>query len=1143
MNLRNLIITLLIVTALAWTIYTNLLQREGKYIYIAFIGPMSGGGGAAGKIMSQAIQLYFDSINEKGGVNGKQLKLETFDDQNSCDPKTGQAKQEALRIVKENRAVAVIGHWYSSCSITGGEVYKKYGIPAIAPGSVSVKVTEGNEWYFRSIFTSKASGQFLANYMKKVLRQNNVTIIHETAAYGAYLAQVFEETASQVGLTVKNKWSYDPADKNLEEVFKGLVEQLKQTKDQPEEAGALFLSVQAGEGVKLVKLIKEAGLTNLIMGETSLSEQTFKDGFDEFPREKSTPGFYTNDIYVGTPLLFDTANEKAQKFKGEYEQKYGDKPDWSAAYAYDTAMVLYKVIKDLEIKGETDTLNSDRRKIREQLASMTHIHEAVEGTTGFNYFDEYRNAPKPVVIGIYKNKTLISALTQLQVIRNLSEISDLAAAREQERVVTIDNNDMYKTNVVYVGIKINEISDFDPNKLTCKIDFHLWFRFQGSFKPQDIEFLNSVETTEMKEPVVDRNKDKDKDKITYLVYHQVKREFKVDFVNQYAYKQHILGITFRHSNLIRNNLIYVTDELGMGTTQEDALVKQMREAQVLSPSSGWLINRAWFFQDVVRKYSLGDPEFLNVQGGTVEYSRFNTLVQIQKSEFTLRGMLSYSQAKNLMILAVMVTLLLNFVTANQKLRRFSKLVWLFQTVFAFVLLLASEVILVEWMREITNYYMLKTIISIFDILWWMIPAFLLNLAAEHFIWTPLEEKSGRVIPNIVRLFMAFIIYFLAIVGIIAFVYERQMTSILATSGVVAMIIGLAIQINISNVFSGIAINIERPFRIRDWVQIGTYDEGEIVDITWRSTRLKTRADCILSIPNSVASESAILNYCYPDETFWLWPTVYVHPMHQPERVKKILLDALLSCQKILKKPAPVVIFTGINDWAASYWVAFCATDYANKFTILEEVWTRVWFHLNRAGIAPAVQRQEVHWFKGIKERSGEEATKPITLLQEIDIFKSFSEEAKRHLSDKMRRHRFPPGEIVVQQGDEGNSLFIVVEGVVGVRVKKENNEVAEVARLGAGNIFGEMALLTGEQRTATVVAIAETVLYEITKYDIAPLIAQQPEVSELISTVLTQRQLATHSKTHIHHDTETVREDVYQRFLSKIEKFFALPKV
>ncbi|BAP57644.1 MscS Mechanosensitive ion channel [Thioploca ingrica] len=1175
MKLNVIMLGLLILVVLIGALYQSYFKPKEETIYVAFIGPMSEQGKSeteptAGQIMARAVELYFEEINKKRDkLKGKKIELIRFDDKNEC---ATTAKDEAERIVAENQVLAVIGHWYSSCSTKGGETYKKYGIPAITPGSVDPGVTKGNEWYFRNIYTTKDSGQFLAYYVNKILKLNQVTIIHETASYGAYLAKVFKETANQLQMQVQNEWAFEPNNPQQKEEFSKFVEQLKNNKDQ---AGAIFLSVQASEGVELVKLIKSAGITNPILGESSFSEQTFVNGFNDFAEEKANPGHYTNDIYVATPLLFDTANEKAQLFKDAYQKKYHNDPDWSAAYAYDTAMILVKAISEAGIKGEPTTLATDRQKIRDKLASYTNSHDALEGTTGFNYFDENRNAQKPVAIGVYKNKQLISALTQFQVVRNPNEISDLDQAVQDERVLLIDNKYMYKTNVVYTGIKINEISDFDLKTLTFNLDFDLWFRFQGDrkteatlsatgnanskseteFKPQQIEFSNGIGEMEFVDNKPEMQRDsakgktnldkanqgimklidsKEKDRIQYHIY-KVRSRFRADFLtSQYAYKQHILGVQFHHRYFTRNNLIYVTDLLGMGSDP----LKTMKETQVLSPASGWLLDQVRFFQDVAKKFSLGDPNYLNVQGGTIEYSRFNAGIEIKKNEFTLRGTIPERYAYNLLISSIIVILVLNIF--SKKFRHLSKLVWFLQAILAFILLLSGEVLLIKGLADQLDIYEIKSIIRIFDILWWLIPAFLLNLASESFIWTPIEEKTGRLIPNIVRLFLAFIIYFLAVVGIIAFVYEQQLTSILATSGVIAMIIGLAIQINISNIFSGIAINIERPFRIGDWVKIGSYEEGEIVDITWRTTRIRNRADCILSIPNSIASESAILNFCYPDDTYWLWPTVYVHPMHPPARVKKILLDALLSAEKVLKDPEPVVIFTGINEWAASYWIAFCADDYASKFTILEDVWTRVWFHLNRAGITPAVQRQEIHWFKGIKERGGEEATKPITLLQEIDIFKPFSEKAKFYLSERIGRQRFQAHETIVKQGDRGNSLFIIVEGVVSVQVLTEEGKNKEVARLGAGNFFGEMALLTGEDRTATVVALVDTYLFELTKTDIKPLLEEQPEVSEMISKVLTQRQLSTISQIHEQHDIEIETEAVYKRFLNRIENFFGL---
>jgi branched-chain amino acid transport system substrate-binding protein len=115
---------------------------------------MSGSKNAfAGKNMRQAVQLYLDSVNKAGGINGKKIILDVFDDQN--DP----FKAKALEIVEENRALAVIGHNYSSASLSGGEVYKKSGIPAITPTSTDVKITTENEWYFRTIFDNQSQSQ------------------------------------------------------------------------------------------------------------------------------------------------------------------------------------------------------------------------------------------------------------------------------------------------------------------------------------------------------------------------------------------------------------------------------------------------------------------------------------------------------------------------------------------------------------------------------------------------------------------------------------------------------------------------------------------------------------------------------------------------------------------------------------------------------------------------------------------------------------------------------------------------------------------------------------------------------------------------------------------------------------------------
>ncbi|NJO15666.1 MAG: ABC transporter substrate-binding protein [Thioploca sp.] len=806
MKIKFFLLSIVVLVALGWIAYNNYFKYRNA-LSIAFVGPLSGEGAAAGKLMIQAIQLYFDYVNQRGGINGKQIILQAFDDQN--DPE--QAKQRALEIVKsKDNFIAVIGHWYSSASISGGKIYQAHQIPAITPGSSHIKVTQGNPWYFRNIYNDKATSLFLAHYIKKVFKQNQVTIIHETADYGSYIAETFVKKAQSLAITIENNWQYHNQDKNLDAVFQQFVERLKAIKDK---AGIILLAMQASEGVKLVKLIKEAGIKTPLIGASSFSEETFRNGFDANPIERENPGYYTNDIYVATPLLFDTANEQAQLFFEAYKEQYDEEPDWSAAYAYDTAMVLVEAMKQANLKGVLNSLAADRKELRDTLARFTNIHDAVKGVTGFNYFDNHRDAQKLVSLGVYKQKNLVSALTQFHVMRNPNEIADIQQAIQNEQVLVIDNRYMYKTHVVYAGIKVHEISHIDMKQLVYNLDFKLWFRFlKGDFNPTDIQFTNAVDPQKLNSQLAKPLEDckETLDKIVYCVY-RIRGDFHADFLaNYYSYKKHVVGIGFRHRTLTRNNLIYVTDMLGMGLNQEKSLAQYLSKTHVLGPAEGWLIDRVWFFPDIAKEYSAGDPQHLNAPEGIVEYSRFNAAIQLKQDQFSLRGSIPYKYAHDTMILSGALFLFLAIAASSKK--KLSKYIWFFQVIFAFLWLLSGEMIFADWLAQKTNPYQMKHIIRTFDILWWLIPAFLITEALERFIWTPIQEKVGP-IPNIIRHFFALFIYLLAIVGITVFVYEQQFTSLLATSSVLAMIVGLAVQINISNVFSGIVINMDHPLEL------------------------------------------------------------------------------------------------------------------------------------------------------------------------------------------------------------------------------------------------------------------------------------------------------------------------------------------
>jgi len=1152
-----LLICLLIV--LIVTIWHHYMNQSDEPIHIALVGPMTGQSKLIGKSLKQGVSLFIDEINAKGGIHGHPIIVDNYDDQNQTET----AVQKAKEIEVHHRAVSVIGHWYSSCSFRAGSIYKKNQIPAITPGSTNVKVTRFNSWYFRTVFNDNLQGRFLANYSKKVLKQNIISIIYDNDPYGSYLATVFEAKAKQLGITIPLMKEFNSHDANAHKRMDDIINQLITMNDQDENrAGLLFLATHAAEGIYLVQKIRDAGLTNPIMVPDSFASQTFSQGFEKLPREKAMPGFYTNGIYCTSHLIFDTANEKAQHFKETYYQTFQEQPDWIAAYAYDTAMVIFQAMIKANIGRQALSIEEERERIQAELLQINSMDKAIEGVTGYIYFDEKGDAAeKPVIIGVYKNNNIISALTQLQAIRTPQDISNLKPDDQNERIIQIDDQLMFRTNVVYTGIELIEVLDFDPNTYTCDLDFYLWFRYQGDadISPQDIEFMNHVvlkgssATTasqsnisesedclvKQSEPgmtIIHERSERLDNGIQYNLY-RIKGKFRTDYFSESGiFEHHLLGVSFCHQSLSRNNLIYVIDTIGLGIAKKNIPFEKIKGIQIFTDKIGWTITEGVFYQDIVKKNVFGRSISVRSTPQTHYYSKFNFWVKLSKNTLTLRGMMPRKYAGNILLISALMSFFLLLAMERPPFKYLLRSLWLLQTLFLMTLLLSCEIVIIDGLMGRINPYHIKLIRLLFDMLWWIIPAYLLNLAIRRFIWIPLEDRAGHKIPNIIRRFVALFIYLCAVGGIVAFVFNQEMSKFLATGGLFAMIIGFAIQMNISNLISGIAINLENPFRIGDWIKIGD-SEGKVVDITWRSTRIKTGENCILSIPNSTATESFISNYNYPDDLNWLIITVHVPPLYAPLRVKKILFDAILSTKGVLSDPTPRAAFSGLEDWAATYSVHFCVNDYANKKIDIENAWHRIWIHLRYADIPIAIQEPEYLMFEKEIEKT---KNQPFHILNEMSIFQSLTDQAKMSLNEKMKRRIETASTQILIEGTPGDSIFLIQEGVVSVQITMDDGEIIEIERIGAGNFFGEIALMTGQYRSASIVALTDLVLYEIAKIDISPLIGDFPDLSKLIKETQIHRIQRLEKEKQMYQKRETESEILSIKLWDRIRQFFRI---
>jgi branched-chain amino acid transport system substrate-binding protein len=953
--IKNSLISVLILITLTVLIYIKYHPpqtcQSKTPIHVAMVGPMSGQGDMIGNSLRRGANLYVDQINRAGGINGKCVQLDIYDDQNNRKL----ALKKASEIIIDNNAIAVIGHWFSTCSFAAGMLYKKNEIPIITPGSTNVKVTRFNPWFYRLVFNDHLQGRFLANYAVHILNKSHILIVNEDNDYGNYLATVFEATGRKYNAEIALFKGIDP-DTDLRTEFSSVIASIKQQVKSNKQDVVLFIAAHAGFANQLIYRIRNVGLSIPIIVPDSCASDAFWKGFQIYPKERQFPGYYSNGIYVTTHLLFDISNEASLEFYDAFHERYGEAPDWIAAHAYDAAMMIADTAQNQHISGID--IQGDRKKIQKGLSEINHIDNAIEGVTGLNCFDRNGDSLKPVAVGYYRNQKIIPAHVQFQAVPSL--LSEIESEKNRKSLIKIDGQNYYKTSVVYTGFHIKEIRNLSSIHGTCEISFDVWFRYHGNIDTSQMIFINAAEPIKLGQPVETETNGH----LEYRRY-QIQGLFKTNFLSGHTvHRCQVVGFQFHHPTMKRNQLIFVPDRVGMDLRKRDSFINHLRDQKVISSLHEWSLDKSWLFQSILKKESLGKLEYLNATDHTAAYSMFNVGIRIQKSSMSIRGLITENNAEQWMIICA-VLILVSLVFKNQFTQKssvfqFFPVIYLSASLCISVLfLLSAESFLMNHFIESINAYYLESMSKIFDSLWWIVPAFYLNSFIKFLVWQPIEHTTRQKIPNIIRRFASFMILTLTVLGVLAFVFDQKITSLLATSGVIAMIIGLAIQINISNIFSGIAINLERPFSIGDWVKVGDYNEGRVLDITWRTTRLMTRDDCILSIPNSIASESVIHNYHYPDDLVRLWFDVYVDSKYDAEKIKNILFSAVSSSQIVEKKPEPLARFMGLTDWAAKYLVAFTVKNYGNKVIAWERVWTHVLTHLHQAGISPAMRQWNV----------------------------------------------------------------------------------------------------------------------------------------------------------------------------------------
>jgi len=396
----------------------------------------------------------------------------------------------------------------------------------------------------------------------------------------------------------------------------------------------------------------------------------------------------------------------------------------------------------------------------------------------------------------------------------------------------------------------------------------------------------------------------------------------------------------------------------------------------------------------------------------------------------------------------------------------------------------------------------RVFVGIAKVIWWTNAAWSLISIVQVFVILESQPREGRLLQDLV----AGIIYVGAILSIIAYVFEAPVGTLIATSGVVAIVLGLALQSTLGDVFSGIALNIARPYRIGDWIQLSDGIEGKVVETNWRATHLLTGAGDLVVVPNSDLAKARLTNLSSPDRIHAETITVRFRPTTTPSTMADVMRSVLLSSNSILAEPEPTVQVTSLDAGAVALNLTFRVPDVGAAGKAKSEVFDLIYRHAKAAGLSLSPSQEVAAGVPAPVEmdelRYGYHTT-PRRLLDAISLFASLTDDEKEALVSTMARRTFRKGDVLVEQGTVLNSLMVVRSGVVVVS-RKEGERETELGRLAPGDIFGERGLLTGEGETGSIAALTFVVVYEITPKCLAPLIRDRPAIADELASVLSR---------------------------------------
>jgi len=399
----------------------------------------------------------------------------------------------------------------------------------------------------------------------------------------------------------------------------------------------------------------------------------------------------------------------------------------------------------------------------------------------------------------------------------------------------------------------------------------------------------------------------------------------------------------------------------------------------------------------------------------------------------------------------------------------------------------------------------------------------------------MARRRGVSAPPLLRDVIALILYLVLFGSLFTTIFHYDLRTLLGGGALLAAVLGLALQDTLGNLISGIAMHMEDSFEIDDVIRSGEFT-GRVEDVSWRATKIRTYNNDVVMIPNSLLARERL--EVFPRAT----PNGRVLPFgidyhFAPAMVIDVLQRAAAHVEGVDREMPCFARVAGFGDSAVMYEVKYFVRDYMQRDRIDADIRKAVWYAMRRNEIAIPFPVRAYHPYT---PPTADQQTKIsreelLARLREVDILIPLSDAARDSIAESAEVHVYSKGETIIRHGTAGESMFVIDSGRVSVRVPDDSSAgVHEVAQLAEGDVVGEMALLTGETRTADVVALTDVVAIEIGKSALQPVVAAHPGLAHSLSEQIAQRQ------EHLDTLRDASPDEVQTTVLSRIREWFGL---